>query len=286
MEASEMEGEQGYAYGEFDFDEDEERAQVQDNKNVMNRLMENLPDMKRLWADERTRGVLTARKTRLEDSAPFYLDNLDRIISMGYVPSDDDIVRARLRTVGVQEHFLTHEQKIHTGLGREVSRDWIIYDVGGARSQREAWVPFFEHMHAIIFLAPVNCFNQKLAEDPRVNRLEDSFHLYQRVISSPLLSQIPVILFLNKMDLLATNIENGIQLNRYVTSYGERPNTVESIVDYLQKKFRDLCRQHSPSPRRFYAYRTSAIDISSTTVTLNIVRDGILKSQLRNAELL
>jgi hypothetical protein len=101
------------------------------------------------------------------------------------------------------------------------------------------------------------------------------------------------------------------------------------LLDF-QKKFRDLCRQHSPSPRRFYAYRTSAIvslsphytlfptpyphsyptlsqDISSTTVTLNIgkptfphivhhdhdsrrqfiaVRDGILKSQLRNAELL
>lgn len=34
-----------------------------------------------------------------------------------------------------------------------------------------AWVPFFDDMNAIIFLAPISCFDQVLAEDPNVNRL-------------------------------------------------------------------------------------------------------------------
>jgi G-protein alpha subunit len=34
-----------------------------------------------------------------------------------------------------------------------------------------AWVPFFDDMNAIIFLAPISCFDQALAEDPSVNRL-------------------------------------------------------------------------------------------------------------------
>ena len=35
---------------------------------------------------------------------PSFLDDLDRIAQRTYEPSDDDIVRARLRTVGVQEY--------------------------------------------------------------------------------------------------------------------------------------------------------------------------------------
>jgi guanine nucleotide-binding protein subunit alpha len=54
------------------------------------------------------------------------------------MPTDDDILRARLRTVGVQEH------KISLELGPERGQDWYIYDVGGSRSQRSAWESFFE----------------------------------------------------------------------------------------------------------------------------------------------
>lgn len=34
-----------------------------------------------------------------------------------------------------------------------------------------AWVPFFDDMDAIIFLAAISCFDQTLAEDATVNRL-------------------------------------------------------------------------------------------------------------------
>ena len=34
-----------------------------------------------------------------------------------------------------------------------------------------AWVPFFDNMNAIIFLAPISAFDQTLAEDRSVNRL-------------------------------------------------------------------------------------------------------------------
>lgn len=40
-----------------------------------------------------------------------------------------------------------------------------------------AWVPFFDDMNAIIFLAPVSCFDQVLMEDQSVNRLVSQFHI-------------------------------------------------------------------------------------------------------------
>ena len=70
-----------------------------------------------------------------------------------------------------------------------------MYDVGGTRSLRAAWAPFFDDVNAIIFLAPISAFDEKLAENLRVNRLEDSFLLWKAVVSNKLLSKTQVRVF-------------------------------------------------------------------------------------------
>lgn len=51
----------------------------------------------------------------------------------------DDILKARLKTTGVVEHtFTMPKDNEFRGV------DWKIYDVGGARPQRHAWVPYFD----------------------------------------------------------------------------------------------------------------------------------------------
>lgn len=57
-----------------------------------------------------------------------FLTEVNRVADINYIPSDDDVIRARLRTVGVQEHHVTLET------GPEAGREWLIYDVGGSRS--------------------------------------------------------------------------------------------------------------------------------------------------------
>jgi hypothetical protein len=37
--------------------------------------------------------------------------------------------------------------------------------------KRQYWAPYFDDMNAIIFLVPLSCFDQMLAEDDKVNRL-------------------------------------------------------------------------------------------------------------------
>jgi hypothetical protein len=49
-----------------------------------------------------------------------------------------DVLKARLKTMGVVEHTFS----ISSGSNRGVQ--WRIYDVGGARNQRQAWAPYFE----------------------------------------------------------------------------------------------------------------------------------------------
>lgn len=65
----------------------------------------------------------------------------------------DDILHARIQTMGVAEHIF--DVNIH---GKSVT--WHLYDVGGARGQRHSWVPYFDDANAIIFVAPVSAFDQ------------------------------------------------------------------------------------------------------------------------------
>ena len=65
-------------------------------------------------------------------------------------------------------------------------------------------------MNAIIFLAPISCFDEKLAEDKRVNRLEDSYQLWKMICSNKLLHKAQIVLFLNKCDLCKFSLESSV----------------------------------------------------------------------------
>ena len=84
-------------------------------------------------------------------------------------------------------------------------------------------------MQAIIFLAPLT-FNLTLEEDPTVNRMEDSIMIWKAICSNRLLQRTPIILFLNKMDVLEAALKSGLRVKDYVSSYGDLPNDVASVT--------------------------------------------------------
>ncbi|KAF8635732.1 hypothetical protein AX15_000348 [Amanita polypyramis BW_CC] len=242
-------------------------------------------DMKSLWNDKMVRLALQRRKIRLPDSAGFFLNDLDRIARWDYTVDDNDIVRARLRTVGVQEYRLKLDR--NWGNPGPISPwEWRIYDVGGCRTLRSAWLPYFDNINVIIFLTPVSVFDENLWEDPRVNRLQDSTELWISICSSKLLAKSQLIHFLNKCDLLHRKLKRGIQLNKYLKSYGDRPNDVTSAVKYMREKFKDIQKRHSPLSRTPYIYPTTVTDTEATAMTLDSVRDGVLRENLTISHLI
>lgn len=61
-----------------------------------------------------------------------FLDDLERVTSLKYMPTDDDVLKARLKTIGVSEYKFEME----ISAGRDSGTEWRIIDVGGSRSQR------------------------------------------------------------------------------------------------------------------------------------------------------
>ncbi|KAJ7454919.1 guanine nucleotide binding protein, alpha subunit [Mycena galericulata] len=237
-------------------------------------------DIRSVWEDRIVREMLSRRKVRVEDSAGFFLNDVDRIARTDYQITDDDIIRARLRTVGVQEYRVTFEH------GHSAGSEWRMYDVGGTRSSRAVWYSYFDDCDAIIFLAPVSCFDEKLAEDRRVNRLEDSYMLWKSVCACKLLARTQLVLFLNKCDLLQAKLMRGAKIRDSVPSFGDRRNDVATATRYFQQHFKEIQRTYSPVQRPFYVHLTSVIDTKSTAVTLGAVEESILRDHLRRADLM
>ncbi|KAF8430873.1 guanine nucleotide binding protein, alpha subunit [Boletus edulis BED1] len=239
-------------------------------------------DIMSLWDNKFVREVLRRRKIRLEELPGFFLNDVDRVTALNYIPSDDDVLRARLKTVGVSEYRCEME----AAAGREQGTEWRIVDVGGSRSQRATWVPFFDDVDAIIFLAPISGFDQVLAEDRSVNRLEDSVLLWKAVCSNKLLANVDLVLFLNKCDILDAKLDSGIRLAKYVRSYGDRQNDLDTASKYFRSKFSAIHREYSPLPRKFYGFCTSVTDTTTTAGILASVRDMVVRRHLKQSKLL
>jgi len=246
-------------------------------------------DITVLWGDDGVRAVLETRGTLLDEHSRFFLDNIHRIMEQGYEPSDDDVSRVRSRTVpGVQEyHYL-----LDTGPDPGPGSQWVFYDVGYSRTQRVSWIPYLMEANALVFHVSLSTFDQFFEDDRNINRLEDAYMFWTLICKSRLISKVQLILVLSGCDDLRIKLERGIRLKRYITSYGDRPNNLTSVVKYLRGCFLSISRKNPVSsdsePRDVYVHSTASAGPDKHVVgaVITTVRQNIMCDHLRKAELL
>ncbi|KAJ8507892.1 hypothetical protein ONZ45_g9787 [Pleurotus djamor] len=230
-------------------------------------------DIKTLWWHPLVQTLVKSQKLKLDESAPFFLADVERVSEPDYMPTTDDILNVRLQTLGVTEHVFDINVAGYHNL-------WRLYDVGGARGQRRAWIPYFDDATAIIFLAPLSAFDQFLEEDLRTNRIEDSLQLFTAICSNQLLKSTHLVLLLNKVDLLKKKLEAGVKVRKYITSYGFRPNRYEDVAEYFRAHFVQVHKKHDISDRSLFVHFTSMLDIKATQEIIINVGEAIIRSHI------
>ncbi|KAI1075878.1 G-alpha-domain-containing protein [Whalleya microplaca] len=188
-----------------------------------------------LWAD---RGFQIAHRRRREfqfpDNAEYYIGAVERIAGDDYVPSNQDILRSRLKTVKITETPFNVED--HT---------YVIYDVGGSRSQRKKWVHIFENVSTILFTIDVTAYERLLFEDETVNRMHEQLVLFDSIANSRWFSQTQFLIVLTKMDLLEKCLpENSVEyiFTDFLDASSEDTGIcyLERYMCYLERRFMDL----------------------------------------------
>ncbi|CAG8466785.1 22994_t:CDS:2 [Racocetra persica] len=130
--------------------------------------------IKILWADGGVQECFSrSREYQLNDSAKYYFDSIDRISQTDYFPTNQDVLRSRVKTTGITETTFF--------IGELTYR---MFDVGGQRSERKKWIHCFENVTAIVFLVAISEYDQLLLEDETVNRMQEALTLFDSICNS------------------------------------------------------------------------------------------------------
>lgn len=157
--------------------------------------------IKTLWADQGVKECFALRaRFQLQDSAKYFFDNVDRIAAKDYIPTEQDILRARVRTTGIIE------QQFWAG---EPKSEFKVFDVGGQRNERKKWIHCFENVTGVIFIAALSGYDQVLFEDDKTNRMTEALRLFKEICNSRWFKDTSMILFLNKCDLFKEKNRQG-----------------------------------------------------------------------------
>jgi len=227
--------------------------------------------MRRLWMDKGVQHCFSrSREYQLNDSAAYYLNALDRICSPHYVPTQQDVLRTRVKTTGIIETQFTFK-----GL------KFKMFDVGGQRSERKKWIHCFEGVTAIIFCVALSGYDLVLAEDEEMNRMMESMKLFDSICNNKWFVDTSIILFLNKKDLFAEKIRHS-PLTVCFPEY-KGPNTYEDTAAYIQMKFENLNKRKDQ--KEVYTHFTCATDTNNIGFVFDAVTDVIIKNNLKDCGL-
>ncbi|CAH1169127.1 guanine nucleotide-binding protein G(q) subunit alpha isoform X4 [Diabrotica virgifera virgifera] len=227
--------------------------------------------IKDLWADAGIQECYDRRREyQLTDSAKYYLSDLERIKDPEYLPTEQDILRARAPTTGIIEYPFDLDSII-----------FRMVDVGGQRSERRKWIHCFENVTSIIFLVALSEYDQILFESENENRMEESKALFKTIITYPWFQHSSVILFLNKKDLLEEKIMYS-HLVDYFPEYEGPQRDAIAAREFILRMFVDL---NPDSEKIIYSHFTCATDTENIKFVFAAVKDTILQSNLREYNL-
>ena len=90
-----------------------------------------------------------ANEYQLNDSTIYFWERAEELCRTDYMPSEQDVLRARVRTTGIVQQNFTITGKQYT-----------MFDVGGQRNERRKWIHCFDNVTAVIFVTAISEYDQ------------------------------------------------------------------------------------------------------------------------------
>ncbi|KAJ8251734.1 hypothetical protein GJAV_G00224560 [Gymnothorax javanicus] len=227
-----------------------------------------LPSIRALWSDSGIQHAYDRRREfQLGESVKYFLDHLEKLGELDYLPSQQDILLARRPTKGIHEYDFQIKNV-----------PFKMVDVGGQRSERRRWFECFDSVTSILFLVSSSEYDQVLMEDRQTNRLKESLSIFETIVNNRVFSNVSIILFLNKTDLLEEKVRTA-DIKDYFPEFQGDPHCLADVQKFLVECFRAQRRDQQQKP--LYHHFTTAINTENIRLVFRDVKDTILHDNLK-----
>jgi len=233
---------------------------------------ENIDELKghlsTTWGDSGVKEAIDrAAEYQLNDSTIYFWERAEELCKPDYMPSEQDVLRARVRTTGIVQHNFQIKDKKYT-----------MFDVGGQRNERRKWIHCFDNVTAVIFVTAISEYDQVLYEDENTNRMDEAVQLFEQICNHPSFKKTSMILFLNKRDLFEMKLKKK-DMSCWKPEAGVVGQDYDRAILYLKEEF--LKKNKDPANRQVYCHPTCATDTNNVSFVMESVFDIILKENLR-----
>eukprot|EP01126_Amoeba_proteus_P062501 TRINITY_DN850_c0_g1_i2.p1 TRINITY_DN850_c0_g1~~TRINITY_DN850_c0_g1_i2.p1 ORF type:complete len:250 (-),score=32.46 TRINITY_DN850_c0_g1_i2:48-797(-) len=239
------------------------------------KMVEMIPSF---WGSPQIQEIVLKRGDSLHipggiDGLGYHVSRLKEYLSTSFVPTDEDIIRVRIKTTGIIETTFVYE-----------GMSFMVCDVGGQRSERRKWIQCFSKVDAIIFLVSTNEYDTNIEEATSYNSMIDSLQQFKIISELQIFTHIPFIVFFNKYDLFQDKISR-FPLHVVFRDYkaftdGIQGTEVEKGVAYFERNFRQ-----NFGGTKFYSHTTCALDKDSCRKVFESIQDVIIKGALYSSGL-
>lgn len=223
-----------------------------------------------LWQDPGIQATYENKSAfQITDSGKYFLDRIFVISAPDYIPTEQDILRTRVRTTGIVENAFEID-----------GNQFRMFDVGGQRNERKKWIHCFENVTAVLFVAAVSGYDQVLYEDEKTNRMVEALNLFEEICNSRWFRDTAIILFLNKRDIFMEKVTKS-SIRACFPEY-RGPDTYEASLEYVIEAFESKNRN---TDKQIYTHVTCATDKDNISKVFNAVKDIIIRKSLNEAGL-
>ena len=220
-----------------------------------------------IWCNERLQDLCKDRMhesgVRVVDTEGYFLKQIRKINYPSYIPTDDDLLHMRKATDEVEEFKFTYR-----------GRDFLAIDVGGTKGERLKWINLFGRANMIIYSASLVDYDLGLEDDPTVNSLGDSLTVFESVVNLTYFQDTPLLLFLNKKDLLSKKVK-VVSMTETFPDYKGPADDPHEVVGYVKGKFMQRIKDKSRPINIHVICATNSRDVKRAfEISLDSFLDG------------
>ena len=213
-----------------------------------------------LWEDPSIEEAFQHRnETIIPDHMDYFYGKINEIAQDDYTPTDEDILKARIRTIGIDQVTFNCD-------GAYIR----IYDVGGQKSERAKWEKCMKETEGVIYCVSFADFDKPMFEEQGTVRIKDALMIFEQLTHKEKFGNSPFFLLCNKFDAFSERIKNTNCFVEAYPKYQGNPHDPEECAKFLIDMFLDAAKPEQET-RPIIEYKLVALDSQSVATTIDSI---------------
>ncbi|KAJ7061701.1 G-protein alpha subunit-domain-containing protein [Mycena amicta] len=204
----------------------------------------------------------------------YFLESAPRIASPAYIPTHADIIRLPQTRPPIRSYAGTLLRNTR----------WTTF--ASQRGERRKWVHQLEAVDAIVYMADLSAFD-RMVVDPEtgepVNALRYDLRQLHELSAYLHLRRIPIMILLNKRDLLADTQATMSAFRTHFPDYSGEDTTAGACA-YIARRYRNIARaqeQGGPWGREVPVHFCNAVDEDQMRPILAMIWEYVARGRLQ-----